>query len=165
MGERARRGLVFCAGAARGGAPPPPPGVAAPASPPRLLRGRARPAKRRKQEGTAVLALVARRAESGVQADSSARRSLQPPLERIALIIAKVYTPRLGRHVLFAQETAADDPRRVMSERMLSFRVDDRRGILETVYAFKDPLRWRDGQEHLEVFTGVVAEDGLTAPG
>lgn len=166
MDEGARRGLVSCAGSARGAAPLAALGlIAAAASALGLVGGCASQEKLRNQELTELLGWLPGRYESGVQADSSARRSLEPPPERIALIIAKVSTPRLGRHVLFAQETAADDPRRVMSERMWSFRVDDRRGILETVYAFKDPLRWRDGQEHLEVFTGVVAEDVLTVPG
>ena len=44
-------------------------------------------------------------------------------------------------------------------------RSDEARGILETVYSFAEPLRWRDGPEHLDLFTGVVAEDVLSVPG
>jgi hypothetical protein len=129
-----------------------------------LLGGCASQEKLRQRELTQLLAWLPGRYESGLQVDS-ARRSLEPPHERIALVIVRVYTPRLGHHVLFAQETAADDPRRVMSERMWGFKVDEKRGILETVYTFKEPLRWRDGQEHLELFTGVVADDVVAVPG
>jgi len=79
--------------------------------------------------------------------------------DRVALVIVRVYAPRIGHHSLFAQESAADDPRRVMSERLLSFEVDAKRGILETVYSFNEPLRWRDGQQSPDLFTGVLPQD------
>ena len=129
-----------------------------------LLGGCASQEKLRQRELTQLLDWLPGQYESGLQA-GSARRSLEPPHERIALVIVRVYTPRLGHHVLFAQETAADDPRRVMSERMWSFRVDDKRGILETVYTFRDPLRWREGLQNPELFTGVVANDVHSSPG
>ncbi|HET7757544.1 MAG TPA: CpcT/CpeT family chromophore lyase [Steroidobacteraceae bacterium] len=78
---------------------------------------------------------------------------------RTALTVTRVYTPRLGHHVLYAQETAADDPRRVLSQKLYSFDVEDKRGIVETLYQFVEPLRWRDGQRNPEVFTSVVTDD------
>jgi hypothetical protein len=129
-----------------------------------LLGGCASQEKLRQRELTQLLDWLPGQYESGLQVDST-RRSLEPPHERIALVIVRVYTPRLGHHVLFAQETAADDPRRVMSQRMWSFTVDDKRGIVETVYTFKDPLRWREGLQNPELFTGVVANDVHSSPG
>jgi CpeT/CpcT family (DUF1001) len=129
-----------------------------------LLGGCASQEKLRQRELTQLLAWLPGQYESGLQVDST-RRSLEPPHERIALVIVSVYTPRLGHHVLFAQETAADDPRRVMSQRMWSFTVDDKRGIVETVYTFRDPLRWREGLQNPELFTGVVADDVHSSPG
>jgi hypothetical protein len=129
-----------------------------------LLGGCASQEKLRQRELTQLLAWLPGQYESGLQVDST-RRSLEPPHERIALVIVRVYTPRLGHHVLFAQETAADDPRRVMSQRMWSFTVDDKRGIVETVYTFRDPLRWREGLQNPELFTGVVADDVHSSPG
>jgi hypothetical protein len=41
----------------------------------------------------------------------------------ITMVVAKVYAPRLGHHVFYAQEMAADDPLRVLSQRMFSFKV------------------------------------------
>jgi hypothetical protein len=61
--------------------------------------------------------------------------------------------------VYYAQEAAADDPRRVFSQKMYSFTVDDKRGIVETLYALAEPLRWRDGQLNKDMFTGMVMED------
>jgi len=125
-----------------------------------MLAGCADEAKKREGELAQLLGWLPGRYDNTAQANSA-----NPPHARIALLIAKVYTPRLGKHVLYAQETAADDPRRVMSGHMFSFQVDEKRGILETVYAFAEPLRWRDGPEHLDLFTGVVAEDVLGVPG
>jgi CpeT/CpcT family (DUF1001) len=129
-----------------------------------LLDGCASQEKLRERNLTQLLAWLPGQYESGLQVDG-ARRSLEPPHERIALVIVRVYTPRLGHHVLVAQETAADDPRRVMSQRMWSFKVDDKRGIVETVYTFRDPLRWREGLQNPELFTGVVADDVRSSPG
>ena len=165
MGEPVRREL--------GGAAPSAPrtalavlwllAAAAPAT--GLLGACASQGKLREAELTQLLAWLPGSYEGGAQSDSEARRGLEPPRERIALTVVGVYTPRLGHHVLFAQETAADDPRRVMSERMLSFHVDDKRGILESVYTFREPVRWRDGQEHPELFTAVTADDVLSVRG
>ena len=73
------------------------------------------------------------------------------PHGAITMVVAKVYAPRLGHHVFYVQEMAADDPLRVLSQRMFSFKVDEKRGILETVYSFVEPLRWRDGQQNRAV--------------
>ena len=77
----------------------------------------------------------------------------------IALIIVPVQTPRLGHHVYFAEETAADDPKRVMSERMFSFDLDEKRGIVGIMYNFVDSRRWRDGQMNPDIFTVVMTDD------
>jgi len=123
-----------------------------------LLGACAEQTKRRESELTQLLGWLPGRYDNTVQADSDPQRGVQPH-DRIALIIVKVYTPRLGHHVFYVQEMAADDPRRVMSERMFSFKVDEKRGIVETVYTFTEPLRWRDGQRNIELFTSVVTED------
>jgi hypothetical protein len=123
-----------------------------------LLGACADQARLRESELTQLLGWLPGRYDNTAQADSDPQRGVRP-LDRIALTIVKVYTPRLGHHVFYVQEMAADDPRRVMSERMFSFKVDEKRGIVETVYTFTEPLRWRDGQRNIELFTSVVTED------
>jgi CpeT/CpcT family (DUF1001) len=123
-----------------------------------LLGACADQSKLRESELTQLLDWLPGSYDNTAQADSEAQRGVRPH-DRIALIIVKVYTPRLGHHVFYVQEMAADDPRRVMSERMFSFKVDEKRGIVETVYTFTEPLRWRDGQRNIELFTSVVTED------
>jgi hypothetical protein len=114
--------------------------------------------KLREAELTQLLTWLPGNYDNGAQAASGAH-------ERVALAIVRVYAPRVGHHALSAEETAADDPRRVMREKMFNFEVDPKRGIVETVYAFKDPLRWRDGQQNPEIFTVVVPEDVRSVAG
>lgn len=113
--------------------------------------------KLREAELTQLLSWLPGNYDSGVQEASGMH-------ERVALVIVRVYAPRIGHHALYAQEAAADDPRRVMREKMFNFEVDAKRGIVATVYAFKEPLRWRDGQQNPEIFTVVVPEDVRSVP-
>lgn len=93
------------------------------------------------------------------QAAQDEKSGVHPAHAAIALTIIPVQTPRLGHHVFFAEETAADDAKRVMSERMFSFDVDEKRGIIGIMYDFVDPRRWRDGQMNPDVFTVVMSDD------
>lgn len=115
--------------------------------------------KQREAELTDLLSWLQGSYDNRAQVESEARQSGHAPHERIALLIIPVYVPRLGKHVLYAQESAADDPRRVMSERLFSFDIDEKRGIVGLVYDFVEPRRWRDGQNNPEIFTSVVTQD------
>ena len=106
-----------------------------------------------------LLALMPGRYDNTSQAELDLRNGVQPAHEAIALVITRVHTMRLGHNVYYAQEMAADNPRRVLSQKMYSFEVDDKRGIVETVYEFVDPRRWRDGQQNPEIFTSIETED------
>ena len=106
-----------------------------------------------------LLAVLPGHYDNTAQVEADARSHLSPPHDAVALTITHVYTPRLGHHVYYAQESAADDPRRVFSEKMYSFAVDEKRGIVETMFEFAEPLRWRDGQQNKDMFTSVTTDD------
>jgi hypothetical protein len=108
---------------------------------------------------TSLLAVFPGRYDNTAQAEADARNGVHPGHDAVALTITHVYTPRLGHHVYYAQESAADNPLRVFSEKMYGFEVDEKRGIVETLYQFVEPLRWRDGQLNKELFTSVTTED------
>ena len=116
-------------------------------------------AKVHEDEMTGLLALLPGRYANGAQVEEDVRTGARPVHDNVALVVAHVYSPRLGHHIFYAQEMAADDPRRVLSQKMYGFDVDEKRGIVETVYELVDPLRWRDGQLHAEMFTAMVPED------
>jgi hypothetical protein len=108
---------------------------------------------------TQLLALLPGEYDNRAQAELEARNGTRPGHDAVTLVITRVFTPRLGHHIYYAQEIAADDPRRVLSQKMYSFEVDEKRGIVETMYEFVEPVRWRDGQQNKDLFTSVVAED------
>ena len=110
-------------------------------------------------ELTQLLALLPGEYDNRAQAELEARNGVRPSHDAVTLIITRVFTPRLGHHIYYAQEMAADDPRRVLSENMYGFEVDEKRGIVETIYKFVEPVRWRDGQQNKDLFTSVVTED------
>jgi len=124
-----------------------------------LLGGCTDQSKIQEADLTQLLAVFPGRYDNTAQAEADTRAHAHPPHDAVALTITHVYTPRLGHHVYYAQETAADDPRRVFSQKMYGFSVDEKRGIVETLYEFAEPLRWRDGQQNKDMFTGVTTED------
>lgn len=113
------------------------------------------------QEGelTQLLATLPGRYDNSAQAEQDARSSVRPAHDAVALTVVHVYTPRLGHYVYYAQETAADNPLRVFSQRMWGFQVAEKRGIVETIYEFIEPQRWRDGLQNKDLFTSLVIED------
>src|SRR5580704_17075731 len=61
-----------------------------------LLNACADQSKLRESELTQLLDWLPGRYDNTAQADSDAQRGVQPPHDRMALIIVNVYTPRLG---------------------------------------------------------------------
>ena len=108
---------------------------------------------------TLMLTLLPGRYDNGAQAEADLRTGTHPAHEAVALLILHVYTPRLGHYVYYAQESAADDPRRILGQKMYSFQLDEKRGIVETLYEFVEPGRWRDGAQSKELFTAVQTDD------
>lgn len=116
--------------------------------------------ERERQDNLAdVLAWFPGRYDNVAQAERDEKSGVHPPHAKVAILVIPVQTPRLGHHVFYAQEMAADDPKRVMSERMFSFDIDEDRGIIGLMYDFAEPRRWRDGQLNPQIFTGVLPED------
>jgi CpeT/CpcT family (DUF1001) len=85
----------------------------------------ANPVKESEADLTKLLAWLPGTYDNTAQADEDVRRGVRPPHDRIRLVIVRVYAPRLGKHVLYAQEMDPDDPNRVMSEHMLTFEVQE----------------------------------------
>jgi CpeT/CpcT family protein DUF1001 len=108
---------------------------------------------------TVLLTMLPGHYDNRAQAELDAKSGTHPAHETVSLLILHVYTPRLGHFVYYAQESAADDPRRVLSQKMYSFQFDEKRGMVETVYEFVEPARWREGSQSKDLFTAVTMED------
>jgi hypothetical protein len=81
------------------------------------------------------------------------------PRESLALNIMPVYTPMLGRYVFYMQETAADDPLRVLSQRIYSFDLTADGQIVQSQATLEEPQRWRDAHNNPDVFKSMMQQD------
>ena len=78
----------------------------------------------------------------------------------LKMMIAPVDAPLVADHVFYMQETAAEDPRRVLAQRL--FVVNESAEPGKPVLAqfdFTEPARWRDGQYKRELFRGLLPQD------
>ena len=75
------------------------------------------------------------------------------------LVIMNIFAPMMSGNLLYVRETAADDARRVISERVWSLDVNANNHIIATVYAFAEPDRWRNGPEDPELFRSMMQDD------
>ncbi|MFI4868965.1 MAG: chromophore lyase CpcT/CpeT [Steroidobacterales bacterium] len=77
----------------------------------------------------------------------------------LALLIRPVNALTVGRIVFFVRETAADDPRRVLSQHIWTFEIDKKNRLVQTIYAFKEPRRWLHAAEDPYVIQSVLPDD------
>ena len=98
------------------------------------------------------------------QAKADVQKGVRPAHDAVELAIVPVDSISIGRNAFYAQEMAADNPLRVLSQRVLIFKATDK-GIFESIYALDDPLRWRDAQRQPAIFMGMTPKDLKAATG
>jgi hypothetical protein len=81
------------------------------------------------------------------------------PHDALAVAIVPIDSPIMGAHAFYFQEMAADDPRRVMVQEILTFEMTDKGRIKESIASFVEPRRWRDANLNPEVLTALVPDD------
>ncbi|MEJ1960241.1 MAG: chromophore lyase CpcT/CpeT [Gammaproteobacteria bacterium] len=91
-----------------------------------------------------------------VEADAKAGHETHPA---VTLDIARISIPLLSDYVFYAQETSADYSRRITSQRLLTFQAKKDGTIVESLYTFAQPERWRDGHLNSGLFTGMMFTD------
>jgi len=85
--------------------------------------------------------------------------------EAVTLSIVPIYAPMLSETVFYMQETATDDPRRVLTQRIAAFAASQDGRIIETIWTFVEPTRWREGLRSPELFKSLLAQDLTEAHG
>ena len=75
------------------------------------------------------------------------------------LAILRLASPLVGDNVFYVRETAANDARRVISERIWSLEAATDKLIHGSVYAFDEPERWRSGADSPELFRSLLMRD------
>jgi hypothetical protein len=101
-----------------------------------------------------LFAMLAGSYDNQAQARQSSEHSA------LRVMIAPVEAPLVGDHVFYVQEMAADDPRRVLSQRVYVINgVPDREQAILTQLDVKEPTRWRDGHLNRDLFRGLLTQD------
>lgn len=120
--------------------------------------------KRSEAELAQLLAWLPGRYDNVAQseADAHAGRESHVALE---LNIVRIYAPLMGDYAFYVQETAADDPRRVIAQHAVAFAVVKDRGIVESLWSFAEPTRWRDAHLNLDLFKGLMPQDFVPLAG
>jgi len=92
--------------------------------------------------------------------DNLAQSRAAPDHSALRLAIALVQAPLVGDHVYYVQEMAADDPRRVLSQRLYVLNaVPDSESSAMTQLDFAEPSRWRNGHENRDLFRSLLMQD------
>ncbi len=102
--------------------------------------------------------------DNTAQARSDVQKGVRPPHDAVELDIVPLDSVSIGRNAFYLQESAADDPRRVLSQQVIKFSASEK-GIVETISTLEDPLRWRDGQRQADIFMGMTPKDLKSVPG
>ncbi len=92
-------------------------------------------------------------------------RSGRTPHVALAVTIVPIDIPTFGDHVFYLQESVADDPRRVTTQRLLSFYTDQEKHVLAATYTLGEPARWRDAHLNPDVFKGMMYKDATPLTG
>ena len=125
-------------------------------------------AERKEHEGEADLARISRwlpgAYDNAAQVKSDLSKGVTPAHDAVELNIVAVDSIAVGRSAFYMQETAADDPMRVFSQRVITFSVT-KKGIVQTVNTLVDPLRWRNGYREPDIFEGMTPRDFKPATG
>jgi hypothetical protein len=102
--------------------------------------------------------------DNSAQARSDVQKGVHPPHDAVELAIVPLESVSIGRNAFYLQESAADDPRRVLSQQVIMFRASEK-GVVESISTLEDPLRWRDGQRQADIFMGMTPKDLKPATG
>ncbi len=82
--------------------------------------------------------------------------------QAVVLRIVPFYAAPIGKAAFYVHETAADDPRRVLGQRVIAFDLEARgKRVVQAVYSLTEPGRWRDAHENPDLFTGLIPHQDL----
>jgi hypothetical protein len=92
------------------------------------------------------------------QAEADARAG-NPKHDAKSIAIVRVRMPLLSSYAFYAQENSLDEMGQILSQRLYTFEAVKDGSVVQRIYTFAQPARWRDGQNNPSVFTGVMFKD------
>jgi hypothetical protein len=92
------------------------------------------------------------------QADADAKAGREQHEAR-SLQIVRLDLPLLSDYAFYAQEVTLGDVHRITSQRLFTFEPVKDGTVVQRLYTFAEPGRWRDGQNNPSLFTGMMFKD------
>jgi len=96
------------------------------------------------------------------EADSKAGREPHAPK---SIDIVRLDLPLLSDYAFYAQEVSLDGMHRITSQHLFTFEAVKDGTVVQRLFNFAQPARWRDGQNNPSVFTGMMFKDTTPMPG
>ena len=79
--------------------------------------------------------------------------------EAKSIDIVRLDLPLLSDYAFYAQEVSLDDSQRIISQRLYTFEAVKDGTVVQRLFTFAQPARWRDGLSNPGVFTGMMFKD------
>ena len=95
---------------------------------------------------------------NAAQAQADAKAGVEKH-EAKSIDIVRLDLPLLSDHAFYAQENSLDEMGQILSQRLFTFEAVDDGSVVQRIYTFTQPARWRNGQNNPSVFTGVMFKD------
>lgn len=92
------------------------------------------------------------------QAEADARAG-NPKHDAKSIAIVRVRMPLLSSYAFYAQENSLEEMGQILSQRLYTFEAVKDGSVVQRIYTFAQPARWRDGQNNPSIFTGVMFKD------
>ena len=114
---------------------------------------------KRAQVNVAQIAdLLPGRYNNRAQAEADAK-SGNPKHDAKTISIVRVSMPLLSNYAFYAQENSLEEMGQILSQRLYTFEALKDGSVVQRIYTFAQPARWRDGQNNPSLFTGVMFKD------
>jgi CpeT/CpcT family (DUF1001) len=94
------------------------------------------------------------RAQAGADAKAG-----NPRHDAKSIAIVRVSMPLLSSYAFYAQENSLDEAGQILSQRLYTLEAVKDGSVVQRIYTFSQPARWRDGQNNPSIFTGVMFKD------
>jgi hypothetical protein len=90
------------------------------------------------------------------EADARAGREKHEPK---SIDIVRLNLPLLSDYAFYAQETSLEQMGQILSQRLFTFEAVKDGTVVQRLFTFAQPARWRNGQNNPSVFTGIMFKD------
>jgi hypothetical protein len=98
--------------------------------------------------------------DNSAQVAQDLAHGVAAPHLALALLVAPAHAVAISDTMLYVRQSVAGDPRRVLSQRLWMLAADKKKqGIVQTMYVFKEPLRWISAADEPQLLLSLTLDD------